>query len=383
MSTMPEQIGYLKSIGIDYGWGPTSILQYVLEHVHVYTGLPWWGSIMLTALSTRVVFFWAALLSSDTSARQQAMAPVTKPLTNKMMEAYKMNDAQGVQQIRAELKAINERAGVKMSRVFLPLLVQGMFAYCALKLMRAMAALPVPGLLDGGFLWVKDLSVADPTFALPVIMAGSMHVFVRYGGETGVVNDQMAGLRTMMLYVMPAIILVSMSWFPAAVNLWLSATGVCGIAQARILQNKGVRDYFRLAPLVKPPIPEPATTSSPAPRPNTIDVKGRSRAFSDSAKMRYQAPNIQHALSSSKRDLPAGPEDLPPISKGLFKRSREWSADKANDLGEGWTNLKTRVITQARQYRDARSTNKSSTRSKEFLKRAEAYEKKARARKSQ
>lgn len=35
-SPIPEQIGYLKDLGLDYGWGPTSFVQWLIENIHVY-----------------------------------------------------------------------------------------------------------------------------------------------------------------------------------------------------------------------------------------------------------------------------------------------------------------------------------------------------------
>ena len=49
--TMPENIGYLQKIGLDYGYGPTSIMQWIVEHIHVYSG--WgWGAFTLAITSS-------------------------------------------------------------------------------------------------------------------------------------------------------------------------------------------------------------------------------------------------------------------------------------------------------------------------------------------
>ena len=32
-----------ERLGIDYNPGPAVCCRWLLEHIHVYTGLPWWG----------------------------------------------------------------------------------------------------------------------------------------------------------------------------------------------------------------------------------------------------------------------------------------------------------------------------------------------------
>ena len=376
LANMPEQIGYLKAIGLDYGYGPTSVLECTLEHVHVYSGLPWWSSIIVTAIGLRVVLFPLFIKSSDVAARQSALQPILKPLTNKMMEAYQVRDVQEVQKIRAELKEINARAGISMKDMFIPLTIQGVLAYCALKLMRAMANLPVPGFQTGGALWFSDLTVQDPTYALPLIMAGSLHLLVRFGGESGMLTSaqQQPGMRTLLLYVMPGLIVVTMAWFPAAVNVWLASTGLTGIIQARVLQNKSFRERLNLAPMVRPTVePAKSTTTSTTTNSNVIDVKGHSRSFSDSASMRYQAPNIKYTTPDN------GPEIAQPSAPkpSIVGRSKDWGAEQINNLGDGWKKLSDSMQTSAKKYMAARNKSTSKTRSAEFMKRAEAYERRA------
>lgn len=338
---IPEQIGYLKQLGLDFGWGPTSMIQYSLEHVHMYTGLPWWGSIILTAVGMRIVLIYAAIQSSDVAARMGALKPVTNPISDRMMAAYKTQDTTEVQKAQQEMREIMKQANIKYSRMILPLLGQGVLAFCALKLLRNMAALPVPGLQTGGALWFTDLTVADPTYLLPLTMAGSLHMLVRYGGETGAQMDSSPGMKSILLYVMPVVVFVSMSWFPAAVVLWLATTGAAGIAQARLLQNRGVREYLNLAPLITKPQDTVKTEAKPTE--TVIDVASVKGAKSaDPTKGRYQAPNIRRAQSSAH--VPATKATAQPVTpsvtaasaSGIMAKPRDWLTAKANEVGDGF-----------------------------------------------
>ena len=51
-----EHIGYLHSLGLDYGYGPTSMVQWLLELVHIWTGTPWWAALIITAITIRAAF---------------------------------------------------------------------------------------------------------------------------------------------------------------------------------------------------------------------------------------------------------------------------------------------------------------------------------------
>lgn len=66
-----------------------------------------------------------------------------------------------------EMKAIYSVAGIKIWRNFLPFLSIPM-GYGFFRLTRNMAALPIPGLDEGGALWFTDLTLSDPFFLLPM-----------------------------------------------------------------------------------------------------------------------------------------------------------------------------------------------------------------------
>jgi YidC/Oxa1 family membrane protein insertase len=175
---MPERIGYLKSLGLEYGWGPTAGMEWILEHIHVYAGTPWWVSIALTALAVRVVMFKPFMGAADNGARMQAVKPITDPLNKEMLATRIRGDEPRVLQLRAEIQTINRRAGIKILKGFVPLL-QIFPGYGTFVLLRAMGKVPVPGLETGGILWFHNLTIADPYFILPATTALALHWVLR------------------------------------------------------------------------------------------------------------------------------------------------------------------------------------------------------------
>jgi YidC/Oxa1 family membrane protein insertase len=175
---IPEHIGYLKSLGLDYGYGPTALMEWTLEHIHVLSGTPWWISIVLTAVLVRAIMFKPYIDAADNAARMSKIMPITKPIQAKMMEAQRASDMDGVLKARQELSLINKRAGIKIWKSFVPM-TQVIAGYGTFVILRAMAKLPVPGLETGGILWFTNLAVPDPLLLLPLATAGVLHWVLR------------------------------------------------------------------------------------------------------------------------------------------------------------------------------------------------------------
>jgi len=178
-STIPppvyEHLGFLKELGLDYGWGFTASVEWLLEHVHVYAGTPWWASLGLTMLLIRACLLKTYIGAADSSARGQFIAPLTEPLMARMKEAQAHRDMAGSQKALRELKDLRARAGVKTWKIFLPF-IQVPIGFGTFRLVRGMSTLPVPGLDTGGLLWMKDLTLSDPYFILPMLTAASYYV---------------------------------------------------------------------------------------------------------------------------------------------------------------------------------------------------------------
>lgn len=169
-----EHVGYLKDLGLDYGWGPTSLLQTLLEYIHLYSGTGWGVSIVLTSLLVRLVFLKAFINASDVSARVAVIAPTVAPLKARMKEAQAVNDLPLMRQITSELRQVYKVSGVQMWRTFVPML-QVPLGFGTFRLMRGMADLPVPGLDSAGFLWWTDLTQSDPFYILPAFTGFAFH----------------------------------------------------------------------------------------------------------------------------------------------------------------------------------------------------------------
>jgi membrane protein insertase Oxa1/YidC/SpoIIIJ len=177
---IPEKAGYLKELGLDYGWGPSSIIQFLIEHIHIWTGLPWWASIVGTGLLVRVALFKPTLSASDNAAKVQKVKPVIDPIRSHMLQQSRTGNSAEIMKSRAELQELYKKHDIKMWRSFVPLL-QIPIGYGCFRVVRGMAALPVPGLATESVAWLKDLTVNDPYFILPAMTAGFLYLTFKVG----------------------------------------------------------------------------------------------------------------------------------------------------------------------------------------------------------
>jgi hypothetical protein len=59
------------------------------------------------------------------------------------------------------------------------MIVQAWVGISAFRCLRAMGDLPVPGMVNDGFLWFKDLTVADPYYVLPAAITGIFYAIFK------------------------------------------------------------------------------------------------------------------------------------------------------------------------------------------------------------
>ncbi|KAL1635871.1 dihydroorotase [Neofusicoccum ribis] len=356
IANMPEQIGYLKAIGLDYGWGPTACIEWLLEHIHIWMGIPWWAAIVVTAVAVRASLFPLFATTSDVTARQQALKDITDPLNRKMNEARIAGSTDLMMQARAELMAVYKQAGINAWKAFYAPVTQAVTGYCSWKLLRAMAALPVPGLETGGFLWLKDLTVADPFFIMPIAFGALIHLVSKAGGETGAMKQLSSLQRKFLLYILPGVAVIFTIAQPAAVQLSFFTASSLGMLQARILRNTAVRELLGLAPFVDQP-------GAQNQYPNIIDTTAR---VTSPGQLKWEPPTVQSSIAHAGKINEATVEKSP---LDQLKKSYMETRKELTDFKDG-------IMKRAGFYQDNTQGRKQT---KEFLKRANDYEARRRA----
>ncbi|KAF4990351.1 hypothetical protein FGRMN_8486 [Fusarium graminum] len=256
--SMPENLGFLRDIGLDYGWGPTSVMQWVLEHIHVYTGFGWGGSIIATAFLLRAVMFYPQVRSVKFSAgmNQVKQDPQGQEAIEMIKKGYQTQDREMMQKGQFLQKMVREKYNASMTGMFWPF-VQIPFSFGLFRIINGMTHIPVPSLEDAGFLWFHDLTVADPFYLLPAMGTGFLVASLVLNSKY-----QPAAQKAMMkkmMYVMGGVTFIFTSYLAAGVNIMMVSTGAAALATSAILNNEAVRRVLDLPvlkvekPAYKPP----------------------------------------------------------------------------------------------------------------------------------
>ncbi|PWY79609.1 hypothetical protein BO70DRAFT_316248 [Aspergillus heteromorphus CBS 117.55] len=247
ISSIPEKIGYLKEVGLDFGWGPSAVIEFFVEHFHIWGGLPWWGSIVATGILLRIALVKPMMGAVDTSTRMNNIKPLMDPLRAKMTLYQSQGKLNELAVVREEMTQLQKTHGVNPWKSFVPML-QIPFGFGCYRVVKAMAVLPVPGLAAESVGWITDLTVADPFFILPLLTSYFMFLSFKRGGEQG--NNPMNSKTTFgsaVLYGLPAISFAFMAFFPSALQLYFVSTGLFGLLQAYLVHSPAFRSWAKIA----------------------------------------------------------------------------------------------------------------------------------------
>lgn len=121
LASIPERIGYLKEVcALDFGWGPSSVMQWALEHLHVTGGLSWASSILVLGLLFRLVLIRPSFKASEQAALTKELVPLMTPLQAKSKEALARGDKNGAMEVQREIAALRKEYGLSFTTIFAP-----------------------------------------------------------------------------------------------------------------------------------------------------------------------------------------------------------------------------------------------------------------------
>ncbi|MCJ1313182.1 Mitochondrial inner membrane protein oxa1 [Agyrium rufum] len=386
--TATRHIGYLHELGLDFGWGPTSIIQYVMEHIYAYTSLPWGLSIVCTALLVRSSILPLFIRGADQAARMQNATPMMKPIQEKLRRAKEGNDLATQMALIQEMKDLKKGSGLKFTWLVLPMLLQFPLGFGSFRLLRNMADLPVPGFEAGGFLWLEDLTLSDPYLILPAATASAFYVAFKFGGEMGMQAATSQAMRVLLQYIMPLITGVFMCFWPAGLQIYFFTSSMFSLIYSACIRRPTVRRFLNLTPVIKqlpPSISPAATLNRAAPlRPSPVSPftptssgngggSGRiidTTATSTSTLISQQPPSTPSQTLAKKSGLLGGAlDELTGAASELAASARKQMARTRGDYSDDAapTRLSKAELQKAKEYeeRKARERDYEQERSKD------------------
>jgi len=199
---------------VDYGWLTviSRPLFWLLEKIHGFVGNWGWAIILLTLL-IKLAFFKLSAASYKSIAHMRQMQPKMQSIKERYADdRQKMNEA--MMKLYKEEK-INPLGGC------LPILVQiPVFIALYYMLLENVELRQVPFML-----WIKDLSIADPYYVLPLIMGVTMFIQQRLN------PSPLDPIQARVMMVLPVVFTVFFIFFPAGLVLYWVVNNTLSIAQ--------------------------------------------------------------------------------------------------------------------------------------------------------
>jgi YidC/Oxa1 family membrane protein insertase len=199
-----KDYGYLTILAKPIFW--------LLEHIHTIVGNWGWSIILLTVL-IKLVFFPLSAASYKSMARMKEV----QPRLVAMKEQYK-GEPQKLNQAMMEMyrkEKINPLGGCLPVVIQIPVFIS---LYWVLLSSVEMRGAP-------WILWIHDLSVPDPYYILPVVMAVSMFV------QTKLNPTPPDPVQAKVMMYMPIVFSIMFFFFPAGLVLYWVVNNLLSIAQ--------------------------------------------------------------------------------------------------------------------------------------------------------
>ena len=129
-----------------------------------------------------------------------------------------------------------------------------------------------PTLVDGGTLWFTDLTVADPTYGLPLLASASFLITIELGGEAGQQQsnpEQAKTMKNVMRAMAVGMVPLTMS-MPASVFMYWITSNTFSCVQTAAFKIPVIKNALGIpiAPLVAP------TSSAGVPAASPLSVGG-------------------------------------------------------------------------------------------------------------
>ncbi len=208
---------------------PVSILVVnILIWMHDRLSLAYGWVLVIFGILVRALLWPLNQKAMESSIRMQAVAPLLK----ETQERYK-NDPERLQRETMRLYKehnVNPLGGCLPMLIPMPVLFALFFVFANTIEFRG-----------APFLWLPDLSRADPYFIIPVVMGLSMFVLSKVGQIGVPPNPQ----TKTMLYFMPVFMTLLLLRFASGLNLYYAVSNIFSIPQQYLIARRRLREQGR------------------------------------------------------------------------------------------------------------------------------------------
>ncbi|CAG8513229.1 4502_t:CDS:2 [Paraglomus occultum] len=254
------KIGDLKAMGLVHST-PVGLVESLVEAIHVYSGLPWWSTIVALSVIVRVALLPLNIASARNVAKMAIIQPKIQALMEQVNEAKKQGDQATMLTKSQETAEIFRKAGVNPFKNFFIAAVQAPIMISIFLAIRDMARFPVPGFKTGGVLWIQDLTLPDPYYILPIATAVGFLAVLETAETNAAPSGQAQKLKNTFRFV--ALLGIPFaSYLPAGCLVFFSTNSALSITQTFLLRNKAFKRALDI-----PEVPKYVVSPKPSPTP--------------------------------------------------------------------------------------------------------------------
>lgn len=206
------------------------VLRFFVTH-----GIPNWGwSILVLTFILNLAMLPTRYLMMKSSLKMQRLQPQMDAIKAKYAK-YKTTDPRR-QEMNQEIFALQRSEGVNMFGSCLPMLLQYPLLWGFYRMLQYAIELR-----HAHWLWLPDLSSADPTHILPIFVIVSMVMSQLFMPSPGVDQAQ----QRMMAFMMPAIFGVMMWSIGSGVALYWAGSNLIGVGQQMVMNRTSMGQEMR------------------------------------------------------------------------------------------------------------------------------------------
>ncbi len=205
-------------------------LKWTYSHV-----VPNWGwAIVLQTLIVSLLLLPLRITQMKSMLKMQRVAPQIKAIQEKYKK-YSLRDPRKAP-MNEEISALYKKEGVNPAGGCLPMLIQLPFLWAYYQMLRIAL-----DLRHAHWLWIHDLSAADPLYLLPIFMVGSMLIVSRVTPQAGMDPAQ----QRMLTVMMPLMMGFFFFRLAAGLNLYYAEANLISIAQQAVMNRTRLGQEMR------------------------------------------------------------------------------------------------------------------------------------------
>ena len=213
---------------VDFGWwGILAKPLFIWLRWTYYHMVPNWGwAIVVQTLIITLALLPLRISQMKSMLKMQRVAPQIKQIQEKYKK-YSLRDPRKAA-MNEEISALYKKEGVNPAGGCLPLLIQMPFLFAYYRMLDTAL-----DLRHAHWLWIHDLSAADPLYILPILMVISSLLTQRMTPQAGMDPSQ----QRMMNVMMPLFMGFIFFRLAAGLNLYYAVVNLISIAQQAVMNR--------------------------------------------------------------------------------------------------------------------------------------------------